>query len=58
MDLKNAEKIRGKLFCFLDNSIWIGCDKLSLLSREYLSSVLKVLADSCKILHITKRDIF
>ena len=36
-------KIDKKAFCFGDNSIWIGCVKLSLLRREYLSSAVNVL---------------
>ena len=35
LHFKNAEKYSHKAFCFLDNCIWIGCVKLSLLRREY-----------------------
>ena len=38
--------------------MWIGCSKLSLLRREYLSSVVKVLKKSPKGKNITNRDIF
>ena len=55
---KNAEKNSEKVFCFLDNYIWIGCTKLSILRREYLSSAANVLTNSPKILHITKRNFF
>ena len=51
---KNSEKV----FCFWDNSIWIGCIKLSVLRREYLPSELNLLKNSLKILHITNRDLF
>ena len=52
------EKEFQKVFIFLDNCIWIGWVKLSLLRREYLSSAVIVLTNSVKILHITKRDSF
>ena len=51
---KNAEK----WLYLLDNCIWIGCRKFSLLRRKYLSSVVNVLTNSPKISHITNRDIF
>ena len=40
------------------NSIWIGCFKLPLLRREYLSSAVNVLTKSLQILHITETDYF
>ena len=40
------------------NFIWIGCIKLSLLRREYLSSAVNVLTNSPIIFHVTKRDFF
>ena len=46
------------VFCLLDNCIWIGWGKFSLLSREYLPSAVNVSANSPKISDITKRDIF
>ena len=54
-DEKRRKKLQ-KCFCFLEYCIWIGCAKLSLLRREYLPSVVIILTDSCKTLHITKRD--
>ena len=51
------QKIR-KIFSFLDNCIWNGCSKSSVLQREYLSSAVNVLTKCPKISHITKRDIF
>ena len=45
-------------FCFLGNCIWIGCVKLSLLRREFLSFVVNALNNRTKILHIIKRDFF
>ena len=58
LDFKNGEKNPRKSFCFLKILIWIGCAKLSLLRREYLSSAVNELTNSSKILHITKRDFF
>ena len=50
--VKNSEKIH----CFWDNCIWIGCLKLSLLRREYLSSTANVLRNNLNILYINTRD--
>ena len=47
-----------KVFYFLEHFFWIGYVKLSLLRREYLSSVVNVLSSGRKILDITKRDFF
>ena len=58
LHFKNAEKNSQKGFCFLDNWIRIGCVKLSLLRRDYLSLVVNVLTNSPEILHITKRSFF
>ena len=55
LDFKNAEKGPEKVFCFLDNYISIGCIKLSLLRREYLSLVFNVSTNSPTILHMTRR---
>ena len=52
------EKIQKKLLCFLDNGVRIGCVKLSLLRREYLSSAVNVLTNTYKALHLTKTDFF
>ena len=49
---KKTEKI---FFDFLDNWIWIGRVKLSVLRRQYLSSAINVLKNSPNIFHITKR---
>ena len=49
------KKIR-KSFLFGDNCVRIGCFKLSLLSREYLSSAVNVLTNSYKALRLTKTD--
>ena len=56
VNFRNSEKNWEKVFCFWDNSIWIGCVKLSLLRREYLPSAFSVLGNSLEILHITNRD--
>ena len=42
--------------CFSDICIGIGCIKLSLLTRKYLSSVVNLLTNSPKIFYITKTD--
>ena len=57
-DFKNEAKNCEKVFCFCDNSIWIGSVKLPLLRREYLSSAVNVLRNSLKILHSTNLDFF
>ena len=54
MQEENSEK--GA--CFLDNKVRIGCVKLSLLRREYLSSAVNVLTSTYKALHLTKTDFF
>ena len=58
VDFRIAVKNVEKVFCFLDNWIRIGCGKFSLLQTEYLPSAVNVLANSPKLLDITKRDIF
>ena len=55
---KCKKKNRKKVFCSSDDSIWIGCVKLSLLRRECLSLAVNVLTNSPKIVHITNRDFF
>ena len=47
-----------KNFCFIDNCIWIGIIKLSLLRTEYLSSADNVLTWNPKIWHVNKRNFF
>ena len=46
VDLKNAQNSSEKDLSFLDNCIWIGCVKLSLLRTEYFSSAVNVLTRS------------
>ena len=58
VNIRNGEKNRGKVLYFWDNCIWIGCIKLSLFRREYLSSGVNLLTNSLKIFHSTKRDFF
>ena len=53
---KCKKKIAKMFFCLWDNCIWICCNELSLLRREYLSSAVNVLTNSPENLHITKRD--
>ena len=49
------KKIR-KSFLFGDNCVRIGCVKLSLLGREYLSSAVNMLTNSYKAFRLTKTD--
>ena len=58
LDLENARKNWEKVFCFLDNCIWIGMVKLSLWRTRYFSSAANVLRSSPKIFHVNKRDFF
>ena len=58
VDYRNAEKNSEKVFCFWDNSIWIGCVKLSLLTGEYLSSAVNVLTNSFEILNTSNIELF
>ena len=51
------KEIEKKFFVFEDNCIRIGCVKLSLLGKEYLSTAFNVLKNSLNIFHITKRDL-
>ena len=55
---KNAAKNWEIDFSFLDNYIWIGIVKLSLLRTGYFSSAANVLTSSPKIWHVNKRDFF
>ena len=48
----------GNIFTFLDNSIWIGRRKFSLLQRKYISSAVNVLTNVLNIWDITKKIIF
>ena len=58
VDFTNEDKSWEKGLSFWYSRIWIRCVKLSLLSREYLSSVVNVLTNSLKILHRTNIDFF
>ena len=58
VDFENATKNSEKRFCFRDNYVRIGCVKLSLLRKEYLSSAVNVLKNSYKALRLTKTDFF
>ena len=55
-DSKKAEKNREKIFGFWDNCIRIVSIHLSLLIREYLSSVVNVLRKRLKNFHVSKSD--
>ena len=45
-----------KSFLFGDNCVRIGCVKLSLLRREYLSSAVNVLTNSYNAFRLTKTE--
>ena len=51
-------EIWQKAFGFLDNCIWIGCMKFSLILREYFSWAVNVLTKSPSVANLTKRDLF
>ena len=55
---KSHKKIQNNFFCFWDKYICIGCIKVSLIRREYLSSAVSVLADRLKTLDVTDSDFF
>ena len=57
VDFTNGGKNWEIVCYFVDTSIWIGCAKISLLQKKYLSSGVNVLTNSLKFLHITNRDI-
>ena len=50
------QKVEKIFFCFIDNCIWIGIVKLSLLRTGYILSVGNVLTSSPEIFHGNKRD--
>ena len=58
LDFKNSAKNWAKHFCYLDNCIWIGIAKLSLLWTRYFSSAWNILTRSPKIWQVNKRDFF
>ena len=58
IDLKYEETSSENGFCFWVICILIGCIKLSLLRREYLSLAVNVLTNNPQNLHITKRYFF
>ena len=58
LNFKNAEKNSEKVFCFIDNCIWIGIVKLSLVRTGYFSSTANVLTSSPKTWNIKGRDFY
>ena len=58
LNFKNAEKNSEKVFCFIDNCIWIGIVKLSLVRTGYFSSTANVLISSQKTWNIKGRDFY
>ena len=58
VDYENSTKNLEKALSFWDNCVRIGCVKLSLLRKEYLSSAVNVLKNSYKALRLTKTDFF
>ena len=53
---KYKHKNWDNISCFWDNCIWIGCVKLCLSRREYLSLAVNALTNTFKTLHINKID--
>ena len=60
VDLENAQENSEKVFFlfFAEKWISIGCVKLSLVRRQYLSSAVRVLTNSLRIFHVTMRHSF
>ena len=58
LNFKNAGKNSEKGLFFLDNCVWIGIVKFSLLTAGYILSAANVLRRSSKISHVNKRDFF
>ena len=58
LDFKNAAKNSEKVFYFLNNCIWIGIVKLSLLRKGCFSLAANVLTSSSNIWHVNKRQFF
>ena len=58
VNFENAINNSENAFCFWDNCVRIGCLKLSLLRREYLSSAVNVLGNSYKPLYLTETNFF
>ena len=52
------QKTEKNFFCFLDNSSRIGCRKVSVLPRKYLSPAVNVLTKGRRTSRIVKRDNF
>ena len=50
--------MKQNVFDFLDNCIWIGSSKFSLLWREHSSSAVNMLTSSPEISDLTKNDSF
>ena len=57
VDFENAAKNSEKVFCFLDNCIWIGINKVSQLRRGYLPCTANMLTNCPKISHVNKRNV-
>ena len=58
LNFQKAVENWEKIFCFWNNCIWIGIDKVSLLRTGNFSSAANVLTSSQKIFHVNKRDVF
>ena len=56
IDLKNAWKNCGNVFCFEGNRIWTDIVKLSVIRTGYFSRPANVLTSRTKILHVNKTD--
>ena len=55
---RNSAENWEKVFCILDNCIWIGESKFTLIQKEYFSSAVSVLRSNPMTCDINKRDIF
>ena len=56
--LAKCKKESEKVLFFWDNCIWRCSNKLSLLRRQYLSSIVKGLTNSRNVFHMSQRDFF
>ena len=58
VDFRISVKHWEKIFCFLDNSIWVRCCKFYLLPAKYSWSGVNVLTNGLKISYVTKKVFF
>ena len=58
LDYKKIAKKQEIFFCFIDNWIWIGINKLPLWRRRYFSPAANVLTSSANIFQVNEREFF